>query len=187
MNLSSQLSVRKIWEYLNSFLVLVFKDVLFSNSLGDKVSLGTNNTSSNTRVVILIKLKLINKFPHLLSIYQIIDNPQNVFHVNNFTLKGEKIVLNISFKGIEIDTIQFLSISRLSIKETHIFVSAVSSAINLINPEFLIIWRMTSEILSGIIDKRKHFSEFPNIIQLASSVLLLPTQPNGFIFRKEDN
>ena len=87
-----------------------------------------------------------------------------MFHVNNFTLKGEKIVLNISFKGIEIDTIQFLSISRLSIKETHIF---VSSAINLINPEFQIIWRMTSEILSGIIDKRKHFSEFPKIIQLA--------------------
>ena len=38
----------------------------------------------------LIKLILIKEFPQLLSIYQIIDNPQNVFHVNNFTLKKGK-------------------------------------------------------------------------------------------------
>lgn len=29
-----------------------------------------------------------------------------MFHVNNFTSKGEKIGLNISFKGREIDTLQ---------------------------------------------------------------------------------
>ena len=48
--------------------------------------------------ILLIKLILITVFPWLLSIYQIIDNPQNVFHVNNFTLKKGRKVLNIFLK-----------------------------------------------------------------------------------------
>ena len=48
--------------------------------------------------ILLMKLILITVFPWLLSIYQIIDNPQNVFHVNNFTLKKGRKVLNIFLK-----------------------------------------------------------------------------------------
>ena len=48
--------------------------------------------------ILIMKLILITVFPWLLSIYQIIDNPQNVFHVNNFTLKKGRKVLNIFLK-----------------------------------------------------------------------------------------
>ena len=48
--------------------------------------------------ILIMKLILITVFPWLLSIYQIIDNPQNVFHVNNFTLKKGREVLNIFLK-----------------------------------------------------------------------------------------
>ena len=101
--------------------------------------------------------------------------------------KGEKIVLNISFKGIEID-IDTQKIQFLSIKETHIFTDQLyHQLLTLLIQSFRSFGEWPVKFYQELLTRRKHFSEFPKIILLVvapSSVLLLPTQSNGFIFTK---
>ena len=112
--------------------------------------------------ILLIKLILITVFPWLLSIYQIIDNPQNVFHVNNFTLKKGRKVLNIFLKR-DPDTDRAENL----IKWNCYFginwgLSFQSDIINMMTTGVLSVYRLT---------RRIHFSELVKII-LTSSIFL---------------